>query len=80
MRRSLDNSKLGLPDFITMTNACEALGYEIKFVNTIKGILVNVYKDNILIKKGKKVFDTCIDAQAKSYTKLYKALFNSNSI
>ena len=66
-----------LPNFIFMTNFCEARGYEVDFVRTKKGIRCDVYFYKELFRKGSKVFDSCLDAQKSSYTTIYKILKNN---
>ena len=63
-----------LPDFITMTNYCEKLGYQVEMIRSKKGVTCDLYKDGKLLKIGDIVFPSCIDAQAESYTKLYYIL------
>ena len=70
----LKESSIGLPDFVTMTNYCEEKGYEVRLMRSRYGVNCNVYKENKLIKSGDIVYDTCIDAQKESYTKIYKAI------
>ena len=70
----LKESSIGLPDFVTMTNYCEEKGYHVQLTRTRYGVTCNVYKENKLIKSGDIVYDTCIDAQKESYTKIYKAI------
>ena len=68
----LNDQNINLPDFVTMTNYCEEKGYEVQLTRTRYGVTCNVYKEKKLIKSGDIVYDTCIDAQKESYTKLYK--------
>ena len=63
-----------LPDFITMTNKCEELGYNIEFIRSRKGITCDLYKDGELLKVGNIIFKDCLEAQRESYTKLFYAL------
>ena len=70
----LKESSIGLPDFVTMTNYCEEKGYEVRLMRSRYGVTCNVYKESKLIKSGDIVYDTCIDAQKESYTKIYKAI------
>ena len=63
-----------LPDFITMTNECEKLGYDIEFISSRKGVTCDLYKDGDLIKVGDIIFSNCLEAQRESYTKLYYIL------
>lgn len=72
----LTESNLGLPDFITMTNYCESLGYEVEMIRSRKGITCDVYLNGKLKKIGSLVFHSCLEAQKESYTKIYKALSN----
>jgi hypothetical protein len=72
----LTESDLGLPDFITMTNYCESLGYEVEMIRSRKGITCDVYLHGALKKIGAMVFNSCLEAQKESYTKLYKVLNN----
>ena len=58
-------------DFITMTNVCEGKGFKIDLIRSRKGITVDLYKNDELIKIGTTVFSTSIDAQAEVFTKLY---------
>ena len=41
--QQLTESDLGLPDFITMTNYCESLGYEVEMIRSRKGITCDVF-------------------------------------
>jgi hypothetical protein len=66
-----------LPDFITMTNACEKAGYLVKFNMTPKGVLCDVYLNTKKIHTGKKYFDGCLLAQKESYSQIYKRLVNN---
>lgn len=63
-----------LPDFITMTNFCEKAGYVVEFVRTEKGLLCDVYYKTKHIHTGKKIFNTCIEAQKESYQQIYKKI------
>ena len=58
-------------DFITMTNICESKGFQIDLIRSRKGITVDLYKNDELIKIGTTVFQTSIDAQCEVFTKLY---------
>ena len=60
-----------MTDFITMTNVCESKGFKIDLIRSRKGITVDLYKDDKLVKIGSTVFQTSIDAQAEVFTKLY---------
>lgn len=72
--QKLNDQNINLPDFVTMTNYCEEKGYKVNLTRTRYGVTCNVYKENKLIKSGAIIYDTCIDAQKESYTKLYKAI------
>jgi len=61
-------------DFITMTNVCESKGFKIDLIRSRKGITVDLYKNDELIKIGTTVFSTSIDAQAEVFTKLYSMI------
>tara|TARA_R110000803_G_scaffold137941_1_gene204833 strand:- start:352 stop:582 length:231 start_codon:yes stop_codon:yes gene_type:complete len=69
-----------LPDFISMTNYCESVGYVVKFRREEKGLLCDVYHNTKHIHTGKKYFDTCMDAQRESYGQIYKRIFRSKSL
>ena len=58
-------------DFITMTNVCESKGFKIDLIRSRKGITVDLYKNDELVKIGSTVFQTSIDAQCEVFTKLY---------
>lgn len=73
MQQSIE-SNVGLPDFVTMTNYCEARGYEVDFIIKKKGITCDIYKDNELKKSGTIIYESCIEAQKETYQKIYKAL------
>ena len=70
----LQESSLGLPDFVTMTNFCEDKGYEIELIRSRKGVTCDVYKEKELKKSGTIIYNTCIEAQKEAYSILYKAL------
>jgi len=72
--RQLNENNIGLPDFVEMTNYCEAKGYKVNLMRSRYGILCYVYLNSKLIKKGEIIYESCIDAQKESYTKLYKAI------
>lgn len=72
--QKLTESKVFLPDFVTMTNYCESLGYEVEMISSKKGVTCDVYLNGELKKVGSIVFNSCIEAQKESYSKLYKAL------
>lgn len=72
--QQLKDNNVGLPDFITMTNYCEEKGYEVEFIKSRKGITCDIYKGQELLKSGSIIFESCIEAQKDSYSKLYKAL------
>ena len=72
--QKLNDQNINLPDFVTMTNYCEEKGYEVRLMRSRYGVTCNVYKENKLIKSGDIVYDTSIDAQKESYTKIYKAI------
>jgi len=68
-----------LPDFITMTNACEKSGYVVKLIPTDKGFLCDVYFQRKHIHTGSKYFESCMEAQKESYSQIYKRLFKTNT-
>ena len=72
--QQLKEQNINLPDFITMTNYCEEKGYEVEFIRSRKGITCDIYKGQELIKSGSIIFESCIEAQKESYSKLYKAI------
>ena len=72
--QQLKEQTINLPDFITMTNYCEEKGYEVEFIKSRKGITCDIYKGQELLKSGSIIFESCIEAQKDSYSKLYKAL------
>lgn len=72
--RQLKENNIGLPDFVEMTNYCEEKGFKVELTRSSKGVTCNVYKENKLLKSGAIIYDTCIDAQKESYTKIYKAI------
>lgn len=74
MQQLIESSNIGLPDFVTMTNYCESLGYEIEMIRSRKGITCDVYYNGNLKKIGQIVFNSCLEAQKECYTKIYKAL------
>ncbi len=69
-----------LPDFISMTNFCEDVGYVVKFRREDKGILCDVYYNTDHIHTGKKYFHTCMDAQKESYSQIYKRIIKNKSL
>ena len=72
--RQLKENNIGLPDFVEMTNYCEEKGFKVELTRSSKGVTCNIYKENKLLKSGAIIYDTCIDAQKESYTKIYKAI------
>jgi len=54
-----------------MTNVCESKGFKIDLIRSRKGITVDLYKNDELIKIGTTVFNSSIDAQCEVFTKLY---------
>lgn len=69
-----------LPDFISMTNFCESVGYIVKFRRGGKGLLCDVYHNSKHIHTGKKYFSTCMDAQKESYSQIYKRIIKNKSL
>ena len=74
MQQLIEKIDLGMPDFISMTNYCESLGYEIEMIRSRKGVTCDVYYNGNLKKIGQIVFNSCLEAQKECYTKIYKAL------
>lgn len=74
--QKLTESKVFLPDFITMTNYCESLGYEVEMIRSKKGVTCDVYLNNELQKVGSIIYNSCLEAQKESYSKLYMVLTN----
>lgn len=72
--RQLNENNIGLPDFVEMTNYCEAKGYEVRLMRSLYGIRCYVYLHSKLLKSGAIIYDNCIDAQKESYAKIYKAI------
>ena len=70
----LNDQNINLPDFVAMTNYCEEKGFKVELTRSVKGVTCDVYKENKLLKSGDIIYDTCIDAQKESYTKIYKAI------
>lgn len=71
MQKLIEKNRIGLPDFVSMTNYCESLGYEIEMIRSRKGITCDVYYNGNLKKIGQIVFNSCLDAQKECYTKIY---------
>lgn len=72
--QKLNDQNINLPDFVAMTNYCEEKGFKVELKRSSKGVTCDVYKENKLLKSGDIIYDTCIDAQKESYTKIYKAI------
>lgn len=74
MQQLVEKIDLGMPDFVSMTNYCESLGYEIEMIRSRKGVTCDIYYNGKLIKIGQIVFNSCLEAQKECYAKIYKAL------
>lgn len=57
---------------IELTDYCIKKGYYLHPINDVNGVRCVVFKDDVFVKEGKKVFKTWFDCQLENYNKIYQ--------
>tara|TARA_R100001244_G_scaffold110209_1_gene81503 strand:- start:1329 stop:1559 length:231 start_codon:yes stop_codon:yes gene_type:complete len=74
MKKKIKLNEDFLPDFISLTNYCESLGYVVDFRKEVKGFVCDVYLNKKPIHVGSKYFSNTMEAQKESYSQIYKKI------